>query len=86
MEKTKYKVEYYDEEDSIWIEAGLDMCHGDVLCEDCKEDKSHIDDCDYIHYETECKQIAEDKMASLLLEYNEDQVRIKEVSLLSSHN
>ena len=61
----KYKVESYDEDFDRWTEEGLDMCHGDVLCDECKKDKNNIDNCDFIHRETECKQIAEDKLENL---------------------
>lgn len=63
-----YKVQYWDEDEEIWIEDGLDMCHADTLCEECKKDRNHIDNCDYIHREVKDKQIALDKLESLRTE------------------
>lgn len=83
-QKTRYKVEYFDEGYNQWIEAGLEMCHGDILCDSCKKDKSHIDNCSYIHTEVECKQIALDKQESLIKDGFK--TLLKEVKPNSSHD
>lgn len=62
--KLMYEVTYLDEDDRQ-ITADLQMCGGDLLCDECKKDPKHMDDCSYFHKITFDKEVAQDKVKML---------------------
>jgi hypothetical protein len=63
-----YRLDAYDEENRRWYHVGMDMCHGDFLCSNCRKHPENRDICDYRHEEVFDKQIAIDKHNSLAKE------------------
>ena len=71
MKQEKFVVEFWDDEDRDiglkphWHRVPLEMCRGNLLCEDCQKDKSHLDICDYQFMWTPSEQVAIDKKEGL---------------------